>query len=100
MQKDGGEGIWKVPRISSSLLALKTETEGGDDMGHGLFFLFKDCTFNMVAKLIVVCNHLGDKDPSAMATLIYDKTRLFPLTIQPPDMKIVKFANSQDPDGV
>ena len=33
MQKDGGEGTWKVPRISSSLLALKTEIEGGNGFG-------------------------------------------------------------------
>ena len=37
MQKDGGEGTLKVPRISSSLLALKTETEGGDGFGTWLF---------------------------------------------------------------
>ena len=36
MQKDGGEGTWKVSRISSSLLALKTETEGGDGFGTWL----------------------------------------------------------------
>ena len=33
MQKDGGEGTWKVPRIRTSLLALKTETEGDDRFG-------------------------------------------------------------------
>ena len=36
MQKDGGEGTLKVPRISSSLLGLKTETEGGDGFGTWL----------------------------------------------------------------
>ena len=39
MQKDGGEGTLKVPRISSRLLALKTETEGGDgnwDMAYSV----------------------------------------------------------------
>ena len=36
MQKDGGEGTLKVPRISSNLLALKTETEGGDGFGTWL----------------------------------------------------------------
>ena len=33
MQKDGGEDMVKAPRISSSLLALKTETEGDDGFG-------------------------------------------------------------------
>ena len=36
MQKDGGEGTWKVSRIKSSLLALKTATEGGDGFGTWL----------------------------------------------------------------
>ena len=36
MQKYGGKGTGKAPRISSSLLALKTETEGGDGFGTWL----------------------------------------------------------------
>ena len=47
MQKDGGEGTLKVPRISSSLLALKTETKGGDGFGTRLIlYVFKDWRFN------------------------------------------------------
>ena len=50
MQKDGGEGTWKVPRISSSLLALKTETEGSDGFGTWLILeVFKDSTINKEA---------------------------------------------------
>ena len=48
MQKDGGEGTWKVPRISSSLLALKTGTEGGDGFGTWLMLLvIKHSDFNI-----------------------------------------------------
>ena len=50
MQKDGDEGTWKVPRIISSLLALKTETERGDCFGTWLILLiFKVLTFNIEA---------------------------------------------------
>ena len=52
MQKDGGEGTLKVPRISSSLLALKTETEGGDGFGtevNGLFCKYSN-TVNLTLK--------------------------------------------------
>ena len=50
MQKAGGEGTWKVPRISSSLLALKTETEGGDGFRTWLILsVFKDMTINTEA---------------------------------------------------
>ena len=47
MQTDGGEGTWKVPKISSSLLALMTERE--DDCGLGTWFILtvsKNCSFN------------------------------------------------------
>ena len=37
MLNDGGEGTSKVLRISLSLLALKTETEGCDGFGTCLF---------------------------------------------------------------
>ena len=42
MQIDGGEGTWKVPGIRSSLLALKTGTEGGNGLGHGLFCKYEN----------------------------------------------------------
>ena len=50
MQKDGGEDTWKVPRISSCLLALKTGTEGGIGFGTELILkVFKHSSFNMEA---------------------------------------------------
>ena len=52
MQKDGGEGTWKVPSISLSLLALKTETEGGDGFGTWLK------TFQLIIKPNGLCNLL------------------------------------------
>ena len=64
MQKDGGEGTRKVPRISLSLLALKTETEGGDGFGTWLILLvFKDYSFYIETNgpnyLLYVTNRLG-----------------------------------------
>ena len=50
MLKDVGEGTWKVPRISSSLFALKTGMEGGDGFVTWLILLvFKHSTFNIEA---------------------------------------------------
>ena len=59
MQKDGGEGTRKVPR-----LALKTETEGGDGFGTWLILLvFNDYSFYIETNgpnyLLCVTNRLG-----------------------------------------
>ena len=53
MQTDGGEGKWKVPRISSSLFSQKTEIEGGD--GFGIWRILY-VHLGQWAKLMVICS--------------------------------------------
>ena len=53
MQTDGGEGKWKVPRISSSLFSQQTEIKGGDGFGTWRILYVR---LGQWATLMVICS--------------------------------------------